>query len=377
MARRRLAVGLRQRRRSRWRVDEERRDDLAVGAEVARRPGSSSASNGSRRRAAAGARRIVRASAGRPALGRVEQRAESRAGAVEAPARAGRPSAASARCRWRPAGASSTTGRAFAPQLSSALERQSRPRARTSAGSAASRRAARSASASPPKVCSAPVTAPWSARSSAVSASKTAPLSRISAADRGALALTVSVISAASSRNGAMLPSPSVMSVPAAAQRDRRPSRAAAGWPRASPRRRRSGSRRTESPPRPRRSRAAPLLTVPTPRPRRRRRSRPRRARPAATSSPPSARPVPGVELDVGLALERLLADDRPGVAARSARTPARSASSASVVSLPFTRTSGGASSIDLTLPTETPAIRMSDSSASARRPRGSRRVTR
>ena len=39
--------------------------------------------------------------------------------------------------------------------------------------------------------------------------------------------------------------------------------------------------------------------------------------------------------------------------------------SSASVVSLPFTRLSGGASAIDFTLPTETPPIRTSDSSAS------------
>jgi hypothetical protein len=40
--------------------------------------------------------------------------------------------------------------------------------------------------------------------------------------------------------------------------------------------------------------------------------------------------------------------------------------SSAAVVSLPFTRVSGGASSIDFTLPTDTPPIRTSDSSASA-----------
>ena len=88
----------------------------------------------------------------------------------------------------------------------------------------------------------------------------------------------------------------------------------------------------------------------------------------AAPSDTGGASPSPllgaGGELDVGLAEQRLLRR----IACASLEIGANSGSisiTASVVSLPSTRASSGARPTSLTLPTETPPIRTSDSTAS------------
>ena len=128
-------------------------------------------------------------------------------------ARGGAPRRASARRRWRPAAA---WRRPAAPSRRG-VSRRSRVRSasRSNVGRICSDSASGSlASARPPKVCSSPVTVPWSARSSADSDSSTAPVSRTRPRTAGRSARTVSVICSASSRKGPMLPSPSERSMP-------------------------------------------------------------------------------------------------------------------------------------------------------------------